>query len=282
VGAGPEGLIAEERFPTTNAHDTIHRAILFFNSYRQSLGLSGIGIASFGPLDLDTSSPTYGHITVTPKPGWSDVDILGMVRNALGVPVAIDTDVNAAALAEHLWGRARGLDTFVYLTVGTGIGGGGMSNGRMMHGLVHPEMGHIRVPHDLDVDPYSGCCPYHGDCLEGLASGPAIERRWGRAPEDLPADHPAWELEARYLGIAVANYVCMLSPQRVVMGGGVMEQPGLISLVRQNVQQALSGYVKAVEVLECIDEYIVRPALGRRVGVLGALALARQARPSDH
>ena len=279
VGADPDSVIAEERFPTTSARDTIRRAISFFKSCQQLSGLSGVGIASFGPLDLDRSSPTYGHITDTPKGGWSDVDILGMVQDSLGVPVAIDTDVNAAALAEHLWGTAQGLDTFIYLTVGTGIGGGGLSNGRLMHGLVHPEMGHIRVPHDLDADPYVGCCPYHGDCLEGLASGPAIERRWGSPPNNLPADHPMWELEARYLGIAVANYVCTLSPQRVVMGGGVMEQPWLISLVRRNVQQALSGYVQAVEVLERIDEYIVRPALGRRVGVLGALALARQARP---
>ena len=276
VGTGPEDLRAVDSFATTTPSETIARAVEFFRLQQRRRGLSGIGIASFGPVDLDRGSPTYGHITSTPKPGWASVDLPGAVRRSLGVPVGFDTDVNTAALAEHTWGSAKGLDTFLYLTVGTGIGGGGMVNGRPMHGLVHPEMGHIRVPHDLALDGFAGCCPYHGDCLEGLACGPAIERRWGVPPESIPPGHPAWDLEATYLGMAVANYICTFSPQRIVIGGGVMRQPQLLPLVRSNVQRLLGGYVRASEILDHIDRYIVAPSLGSRAGVLGAIALARQ------
>lgn len=274
VGRGPGDLQAEERFPTTSPAETIERAIAFFQVHQP---LAAVGIASFGPLDPNPASPTFGYITSTPKPGWAHTDFAGPIRRALQVPVGFDTDVNGAALGEQRWGAAQGLDTFIYLTIGTGIGGGGMVNGQLMHGLIHPEMGHIRIPHDREADPYAGHCPYHGDCLEGLAAGPALEDRWGQSPERLPADHPAWELEAQYLALALNNFTCTLSPQRIVIGGGVMEQPRLLPLVRQKVQELLNDYVQAPEILERIDEYIVPPALGARAGVLGAIALAEQA-----
>jgi fructokinase len=239
--------------------------------------LVAVGIASFGPIDPDPRSPTFGHITTTPKAGWAHTDLAGEVRRALRCPVGFDTDVNAAALGEHRWGAAQGLDTFVYLTVGTGLGGGGMVNGRLIHGLMHPEVGHMRVPHDRNDDPFPGNCPYHGDCLEGLAAGPAIEARWGRRAETLPADHPAWDLEAHYLSLGLANLVLSLSPQRIILGGGVMEQRHLFPLMRRGVQSLLNGYVQVQAVLDGIDDYIVPAALAPRSGVLGALALAQDA-----
>ena len=188
VGSGPDDLRAEVRFPTTTPSETIGRAISFFQEEESSDSLDAIGIASFGPIDPNPSSRCFGYVTSTPKPGWAHTDFAGVVHRALGVPVGFDTDVNVAALGEHRWGAAQGLDTFIYLTVGTGIGGGGMVNGKLIHGLMHPEMGHLRVPHDWETDPYPGCCTYHGDCLEGLASGPALEGRWGRRGEGLPGE----------------------------------------------------------------------------------------------
>jgi fructokinase len=200
----------------------------------------------------------------------------GIVERALGVPVGFDTDVNVAALGEAHWGNAQGLTTFLYLTVGTGIGGGGLFNGRLMHGLVHPEMGHMLLPHDRKADPFPGICPYHGDCLEGLACGPALQARWGMAGGSLPPDHPAWVMEADYLALACVNFICILSPQRIILGGGVMSQGQLFPLIRQRVQALLNGYIQAPAILEQIDTYIVPPGLGSRAGVLGALALAEQ------
>lgn len=274
VGSGPDDLRAVVRFPTTTPEETLGRAVAFLKDQGP---LAAVGVASFGPVDLDPASPTYGYITTTPKPGWAYTDVVGPIRRALGVEVGFDTDVNGAALAEYRWGAARGSDTFVYLTVGTGIGGGGMVDGRLIHGLVHPEMGHVYVPHNRERDPYSGCCPYHGDCLEGLASGPAIEGRWGQPAETLPPDHPAWELEAEYLALAVANLVCLLSPRRVILGGGVMQQAHLFPPIRRRVKELLGGYIPSPTILERIEAYIVPPGLGDRSGVLGTLALARQA-----
>jgi len=256
--------------------------VAFFREHAGLGPLAAVGIASFGPIDPNPASPTCGHITTTPKPGWAHADFAGAVGRALRVPVGFDTDVNVAALGEGRWGAAQGLDTFIYLTVGTGIGGGGMAGGRLLHGLMHPEMGHVRIPHDLAADPYPGCCPYHGDCLEGLACGPAIEGRWGARGETLPADHPAWPLEAEYLAHGVVNYVLTLSPQRVIMGGGVMEQEHLLPRVRSRVLALLNGYLQAPAILEGIDAYIVPPALGSRAGVVGALALAENALEADH
>jgi fructokinase len=184
----------------------------------------------------------------------------------------VDTDVNAAALGEHRWGAAVGLDTFCYITVGTGIGGGGMANGRLMHGLLHPEFGHMRIPHDRVRDPFEGICPYHGDCLEGLASGEAIRARWGEAGEEN-VDERVWQLEAEYLALGLVNVVCTLSPQRIVLGGGVMKQPQLLPLIRKQVSELLAGYISALD--GELDDYLVAPALGDRAGVLGSLELAR-------
>jgi fructokinase len=272
VGTGPDDLRAEVKIPTTTPDETLGRAIDFF---KEQAGLAAIGVATFGPVDLDPESSTYGFITVTPKPGWSNTDLAGAVRRALDVPVGFDTDVNGAALGESRWGAAQGLDTFIYLTIGTGIGGGGISGGRLLHGLIHPEMGHIRIPHDWERDPFPGVCPYHGDCLEGLATGPALEERWERHSETLPPDHPAWDLEAHYLALALVNLICTLSPRRIVMGGGVMEQQQLFPLIRQKVQELLNEYVQSPEVLDDIEGYIVPPGLGNRSGVLGAIALAQ-------
>ncbi|MBN1889717.1 MAG: ROK family protein [Thermoflexales bacterium] len=278
VGCGPDDVRAQTRFPTTIPEETIGRAIAFFQEQIAQEPLAAIGIASFGPVDPDPNSPTFGTITTTPKPGWANTDLAGPLRRALGVPVGFDTDVNGAALGEGRWGAAQGLDTFIYLTIGTGIGGGGLVAGRPIHGLLHPEMGHVRLPHDWEADPFPGFCPYHGDCFEGLAAGPAIERRWGQPAESLPPQHPAWALEARYIGLGLANYVLTLSPQRIILGGGVMQQPQLFPLVRREVQTLLAGYVHAPAILEHIDDYIVPPALGSRAGVLGAIALAQRAR----
>ena len=275
VGTGPEDVRATEEFATTTPEATLDRAIAFLRRH----ALCAVGIAAFGPLDLDPASLVYGSITTTPKVGWSGTALLATLERSLGVPVAIDTDVNAAALAEHRWGAGQGFDPFVYLTVGTGIGGGAVVNGRPLHGLVHPEMGHIRVPHDREADPFPGSCPYHGDCLEGLAAGPAVAQRWGRSPEDLPADHPAWPLEAHYLALGVVGVVGILSPRRIAMGGGLSRQPALLPLTRANVLRLLNGYVPSGAIGHGIDRYLVAPALGSRAGVLGAIALAQDIAP---
>lgn len=272
VGSGPDHFIAEERFPTTTPEETIARSVEFFKKHD---AVAAIGIGSFGPVDPDPKSPTFGFITTTPKPGWANVDFAGKIRDVLGVPVNFDTDVNAAALGEYRYGAAQGLDCFVYFTIGTGIGGGGVINGRPMHGLVHPEMGHIRVPHDLVSDPYKGCCPYHSDCFEGLACGTAIGERWGQSAETLPVDHPAWELEARYIALGMHNMICTLSPRRIILGGGVMDQEQLFPLVRKNVLELLNGYVQSPAIIDRIDDFIVPPALGNKAGVLGSIALAQ-------
>lgn len=275
LGTGPDDLRVTMSFETGAPEATIDQAIAFFlQQQREEGGLEALGIGIFGPVDVRPASKSYGRMLRTPKPGWSDVDILGPFQRALGVPVVIDTDVNAAALAEWSWGAAQGCDPALYLTVGTGIGGGAVVGGRPLHGLLHPEMGHIHVKRHPE-DSFAGLCPFHGDCLEGMASGPALERRWGATAETLPPDHVAWDLEAYYLAQAVTAYIYSLSPQRIVLGGGVMRQPGLLSAVREKVRDMLGGYVWSELATDRIDEYIVAPALGDRAGVLGALALAR-------
>lgn len=272
VGTKEGEIIAEERFPTTLPGETIGRAIQFFQ--RQSHPVAAIGIGSFGPVDLQRGSSTYGYITSTPKPGWRNTDICGQVAAGLKIPVVFDTDVNAAALGETVYGAARGLQSSIYLTIGTGIGGGAILDGKILHGMIHPEMGHIFLPHDRQSDPFPGFCPFHGDCFEGLAAGPAIEKRWGVKAETLPVDHPAWELEAGYIAYALAGLVCCFSPELIVLGGGVMEQPQLFPLVREKVKAILNGYVASPKIEEQIDRYIVPPNLGKHAGVLGAIALA--------
>ncbi len=277
MASGPDDVRAEVRFPTTSPTETIGRAITFFQEQAQAAPLAAIGIAAFGPVDPDPASPTFGYITSTPKPGWANADFAGAVQRALGVPVGFDTDVNGAALGEHRWGAAQGLDTFIYLTIGTGIGGGGLVGGRLMHGLIHPEMGHVMLPRDRSRDPFPGICPYHGDCFEGLACGPALKARWGEPAETLPPDHPAWDLEAQTIALALCNYVFTLSPQRIIIGGGVMAQAQMFPLVRRKVQTLVNGYVQSPAILDRIDSYIVPPGLGNMAGVLGAIALAQEA-----
>ncbi|MEZ4711059.1 MAG: ROK family protein [Caldilineaceae bacterium] len=278
VGSGPDDMRAEIRFPTTQSpQDAIGQAIDFFRQQQVQEPLAAIGIASFGPVDPEPTSPTWGYVTTTPKPGWAHTNLAGAIRDALNLPVGFDTDVNGAALGEHRWGAAQGLDTFVYLTVGTGLGGGGMANGKLLHGMMHPEMGHMLVPHDWEADPYGGYCPYHGDCWEGLAAGPALHGRWQVDPTTLPPEHPAWQLEAHYLALGLMNIITTLSPQRIIMGGGVMDQAQLFPLMRTEVQTLLNSYIQMPQIMEELDRYIVPPALGGRAGVLGAIALAQDA-----
>jgi fructokinase len=272
VGSAPDDLRANETLPTTTPKETIDRVVAFF---QREGPVEAIGIGSFGPLDGKLSSPTWGHITTTPKPGWAHADVGQEIQRRLSVPVVFDTDVNAAAYGEHLWGAAQGLDTFCYITVGTGIGGGGMARGKLLHGLVHPEFGHMRIPHDLEADPFPGVCPYHGDCWEGLASGLAIEARWGRSAVDLAGDEAVWELEARYLALGLVCVICVLSPERIVLGGGVLSAPGLLPLVHREIGTLMNGYLDNAAVGDGIADYVTLPRLGSLSGVLGGIGLAR-------
>ncbi|MGD8494962.1 MAG: ROK family protein [Gemmatimonadales bacterium] len=277
VGTGPDDIRRETRFPTGDPGPTIDRAIEFFRTATAELEpLGAVGIGSFGPLDLRPDSPTRGSITATPKPNWSGTPFVDRVRGALDVPVAFDTDVNAAALGEWRWGAGQGLDAVAYVTVGTGIGGGVVYEGRPLHGMLHPELGHLPMPRDPDVDPFAGVCPFHGDCLEGLASGPALEARWGTPGTELPSDHPAWELEAEYLALGCLAIALTLAPQRIVLGGGVMEQRQLFPLVRRRFERALGGYLPGTPAADA-DTYLVPPGLGARAGLCGALALGLRA-----
>jgi fructokinase len=263
IGTGPDDLRATATIPTTTPEETIGRVVAFFE---REGPVAAIGIGSFGPVDRNPGSATWGHITSTPKPGWAYTDVGGEIVRRLSVPVAFDTDVNAAALAEHRWGAAQELDTFCYVTVGTGIGGGGMAGGRLLHGLLHPEFGHMRIPHDRESDPFEGVCPYHGDCWEGLASGRAIEARWGRPAAELDAYEAVWMLQAHYLALGLVSVICVLSPERILLGGGVMRRPGLLPLVHREVEGLMNGYQETAT--------IMLPALAPRSGVLGAIALA--------
>ncbi len=278
VGTGPDDLRDEQRFPTATPNETLQRALGYFRAAQKKHGrLAAVGIASFGPVDLDPASPTWGFITATPKPGWTDTEVAPLFARELGMPVGFDTDVNGAVLGEHRWGAGRGCNDVVYLTVGTGIGAGVLSNGRLIHGLVHPEAGHIPLPRRTD-DAFEGCCPFHGGCLEGMAAGPALERRWGAPGSALGADHPAWELEAHYLALGLQAFLTVVSPSRIILGGGVMDQPRLLPLIRQKLVELNHGYVRHPSLTaEGIGAYVAAPGLGNRAGILGALALAEAA-----
>jgi len=278
VGTGPDDLRDEVRFPTTQPAETLGQALEYFRAAEKKHGkLTAIGIGSFGPVDLDRSSPTWGGITATPKPHWADTAVAPLFAKEFGVPVGWDTDVNGAVLGEHRWGAGQGLDTLVYLTIGTGIGGGVYAGGRLIHGLVHPEAGHILLPRRAD-DPYEGTCPFHRTCFEGLAAGPSLERRWGVKGSELGPDHPAWDLEAHYLALGLQSFLSLLSPQRIILGGGVMDQPQLFPLVRRKLLDLNSGYIRHPSLTpEGIGTYVVPPGLGNRAGILGALALAEAA-----
>ena len=267
------GKIHEElRFPTSDPGATLAQACEFLR-HRDGAALRAIGTACFGPVILDRQSPRYGFIGNTPKPGWNNVDVAGLLAREFSCPIGFDTDVNAAAMAEQRWGAGRDVDSLVYLTVGTGIGGGVIIEGSPLHGLMHPEIGHIHPRrHPLDLN-FAGVCPFHGDCLEGLASGPAIVARAGSDLAHLDAAHVQWELQADYLGQLCAQLVLMVSPQRIIIGGGVMSQDRLFPVIRLRMQHWLGGYIERPEILDA-DRYIVPPALGAQSGVLGALCLA--------
>jgi len=274
VGTPDGELLQESRIPTSSPAETMDQVLEFFRPHADSL--VAIGIGSFGPVEIDRNSPQYGFITSTPKAAWRHFDLLGTVRRAFPVPAGFDTDVNAAALAEARWGATQGLRTSLYVTVGTGIGGGALIDGSPLHGLTHSEMGHIRIPHDVSLDPFPGICPFHTGCLEGLASGPAVEARWHAPASTLAPDHPAWRLEAEYLALACVNWICTLSPQRIVLGGGVM-RPHLFPPLRRRVCELLNGYLDVPQLTQDIDRYIVASPLQGRAGLLGALELASRA-----
>jgi fructokinase len=271
VGDGYGELIKREEFKTTTPDETIRRAIDFFNGCEvKPRELTALGVGSFGPIDLRPDSNQYGYVTTTPKKYWKFTDIVKPFEQAFGLPVAFDTDTNAAALGEYYWGAAKGLDVFCYITVGTGIGAGILINGKPLHGKLHTEFGHIMIPHE---DTYEGICPMHRDypCLEGLASGVAVNNRWQVPGEEIHADHEAWKIEARYLAYGVVNIICLLSPERIIMGGGVMKKEGLLEKVRDDVEGMLNGYLKGINI---DNNYIVRPQLKDDAGVKGAIALA--------
>ncbi|TYP74791.1 ROK family protein [Paenibacillus methanolicus] len=273
-GIGNEHGAIEDRvsFPTEQPEITMANVIDYF----RDKDVEAIGIGSFGPIDIDKASPTYGHVTTTPKPGWSGFDLVGTLKREFDVPYGWDTDVNAAALGEATWGAAKGLDSCVYYTVGTGVGVGVYAEGKLVHGLVHPEGGHVLTRRHPEDD-FAGFCPYHGDCLEGMAAGPAIERRWKVKGQELQADHPAWGIEAFYIAQAVTGTILLLSPKKVILGGGVMQQEHLFPLIREEVKRNLNGYVSAAAILDRIDNYIVPPGLGNNAGLSGSLALGVEA-----
>ena len=268
IGNPQGGVLQRASFPTLTPDVTVPQIVDFIGKF----DVKALGIGSFGPLDLNPASPTYGSITKTPKKEWIQYPLMTTLKDALGVPTGIDTDVNAAALAEYTMGAGKGRGSLLYVTVGTGIGGGLVIDGKMVHGLVHPEAGHLLLQRH-PKDTYAGKCPYHANCLEGLASGPAVEARWGRPAKELADREDVWEMEAFYLAEAVANYVLTYSPQKIVLWGGIMHQSQLFSMVRTKVQELLGGYISNEKILKEIDTYLVPPALGENPGIMGAFAL---------
>lgn len=277
VGSGPDRIVDEAQFPTTMPQETLGRVVRFFQTPREGVRVAAVGVSSFGPIEPGRSSPEYGYITTTPKQGWAHTDVVGVLRRALGVPVGWDTDTNGAAFGERRWGAGKDIDPLFYITVGTGIGGGGLVDGRPLHGLLHPEIGHLPVP-VYDGDTFPGVCPFHGRCLEGVASGPALRARVGRPAQELDPNDPVWDLEARYLAAGFYSIVLTLSPRRIIVGGGVAGVPGLLDRVGRYMVSLNNGYVSRPALTdEGIGAYLVRPGLGSRSGVLGALELARMA-----
>lgn len=276
-GNHPDNLKDRTVIKTRTPDNTMKDLIDYIWAIQQKTAIQSIGLAVFAPLDLNPQSPTYGYITSTPKPGWKNYNIVGILKKTLHLPVGFDTDVNGAALGEHRWGAAQHVKDFVYVTVGTGIGGGAMINGHLVHGAMHPEMGHILIPKHPN-DSFKGVCPYHQHCLEGLASGPAILARWGvKDANELPEYHEAWDLEAYYLGMALANIVMTYSPKKIILGGGVMHHPGLLEKIRLAVLKSLNGYISCEQIINNVN-YIVKPGLQDNSGVCGAIALAEHVR----
>jgi len=268
IGDENGNLIDRKSFPTRNPEETFADMIAYFKQY----DIEALGIGCFGPIDLNRKSETYGYITKTPKLAWADTDFVGVFRKELGVPVGFDTDVNGAVLGEVTWGAAQGLDSAIYITIGTGVGVGVYVNGGLLHGLVHPEGGHIILAkHPKDT--YAGKCPFHKNCMEGMAAGPAVEERWGKKGIELADVPEVWEMEAYYIGQAIANYILSYSPEKVILWGGIMHQEQLFDLVRKEVVKQLNGYVHHDAILKDIDNYIVAPGLGDDPGIKGAIRL---------
>ena len=271
---GDENGVIKDRtsFPTRQPEETFADMIAYYRNW----DIQALGIGCFGPLDLNRQSRTYGYITKTPKPGWGNCDIVGAFKDALGVPVGFDTDVNGAVLGEVTWGAAKGLDSAIYITIGTGVGVGVYVNGGLLHGLVHPEGGHILlIRHPKDT--YEGKCPFHKNCVEGRAAGPSIEARWGKKAAELADRDEVWEMEAYYIAQAITDYILSYSPQKIILWGGVMHQEKLFGMVRKEVLNLLNGYVAHEMITEHIDQYIVPPALGENPGIMGAIKLGLDA-----
>ena len=273
-GLGDENgnIIDQVSIPTTTPEETMKKVIEYFKDKKFDV----MGVGSFGPIDPIKGSKTYGHITKTPKAYWSDYNLIGELKKHFDVPMEFDTDVNGAALAEAWWGAGKGFKNVMYITVGTGIGAGATVDGKMLQGLTHPEMGHISVKRHPE-DTFEGTCSFHGDCLEGMAAGPAIEKRWGKKGIELAEDNRVWEMEAYYLSQALVNYILILSPEKIIMGGGVMKQKQLFPLIHKNVKEMLNGYVDKKEILEDIENCIIYPGLGDYAGFIGSFALGKLA-----
>ena len=273
VGNEDHELTDQKTIPTEAPEKTVPAMVEWFRERK----IVSLGIGTFGPVDLNEASPTYGWITQTPKLLWRNQPLLPAMRDALRIPVGIDTDGNAAALAEWKLGAAKGMNSCLYVTVGTGVGAGIVSEGKLVHGLMHPEMGHMLL-RQVPGDPApKGFCPSHEGCLEGLAAGPAIEKRWGRKAAELPPEHEAWQLEAEYLAQMCMNAVCVLSPEKIILGGGVMQQKHLFPMIRKRTAALLNGYIRQDAILRDIDTYITEPGLGTKSGAMGALLLAQEA-----
>jgi fructokinase len=278
LGTGPDDVRAVERLPTGEREATLRQVEAVLDRWRAQYGAPrALGIASFGPVDLKPGSPTWGHITSTSKLGWVNTDVAQRLGRRVGVPVGLDTDVNGAALAEGRWGAARGLEDFAYVTVGTGIGVGSIVRGRSIFGMNHTELGHIRVSR-MQGDTFAGVCPYHGDCIEGLASGPAIEARAGRPAAQLAPDDPVWEFVVHDLAQLIHTMVLTTAPARIFLGGGVMSaRAHLFERIQKELKRSLNRYVSAPELDQGLAQFLVPPGLGTMAGPLGALALAADA-----
>jgi fructokinase len=272
IGTADGKILERVSIPTTKPEETLDSAMDYF----KHKGIQAIGIGTFGPVDVNPLSEAYGSVASTPKPYWSGYRIVDHVKRYMGLPIGFDTDVNAAALGEATWGAAAGLNSCLYMTIGTGIGAGAFLQGKLLHGLTHPEMGHILVRRHPD-DSYVGHCRFHQDCLEGLAAGPAIEDRWGVKAFELGDHHAAWEMESFYIAQALVNYILILSPEKIILGGGVMKQAHLFPLIRENVRKLLNHYVQDPALEGNLEHYIVPPGLQENAGLSGGLALAKQA-----
>ncbi|MDY5730418.1 MAG: ROK family protein [Eubacteriales bacterium] len=266
-------MLKRESIPTETPAITVPKLIAFFKSEN----IASLGVGCFGPLDLNEKSATFGYISTTPKLAWRNYPLVQAFEEGLNVPVKLDTDVNAAAFAEATLGAAKGLQSCMYVTIGTGIGGGMYINGQMTHGLVHPEVGHIAVKLHKDDPMPQGVCPSHGCCLEGLAAGPAMEKRWGKSAKELPDDHIAWEIEADYLAQMCCTAIYLVSPEKIILGGGVMQRKHIFTLIHKKVKEYLNGYIDSPAILEDIENYIVEPGLDVHSGITGCYLLAREA-----